>query len=1247
MAKPRAGPRPGLVEVLQQAIRLQQQGRFDEAQRRYRSVLKAQPDQADALHYLGVLRAQQGNPQEAARLISRALELRPQLAEAHSNLGNVLQALDRVEAAIASYERALELKPAYLDAHHNRGTALARLKRHAEALASFDHALALKPDHADALNDRGASLQALNRNEEAIASYDRALVLRPGYAEALNNRGSALLALNRHDEAIASYDRALALRPAHAEVLNNRGAALQALNRHAEAVASYEQALALNPDHKYAAGAAAHSRAHICDWRAYDAHARRIADAVHSRKSIIAPFAFLAMSESPADQLACARSFTDDKHPAAATPLWTGERYRHDRVRIAYLSADFHEHATAYLMAELFERHDRQRFEISAYSFGPDAPSAMRTRLMAAFERFVEVRRSSDAEVAKLLRAAEIDIAVDLKGYTGDSRPGILAHRPAPLQVNYLGYPGTLGAEYIDYILGDPIVTPEAHRACYAEKVVCLPDCYQVNDRLRRIAERTPTRTEAGLPERGFVFCSFNNNYKITPGVFDIWMRLLCQVEGSVLWLLEANPAAADNLRREAAARGVAPGRLVFAPRLALGDHLARHRLADLFLDTLPYNAHTTASDALWAGLPVLTRVGTTFAGRVAASLLTAVGLPELITDSSRQYEALALKFATDATLLQNVKDKLAGNRLTTPLFDADRFRCHLEEAYTTMWEAARRGEPACSFSVSAAAPGAAEVSPPAAVSAPAPDLSRAIQEARALHQQGQLQEAEQRYREVLEREPRHFAALHYLGAVRGQQGDPEDAIRLLKLALDVRPRSAEAHCNLGVTLARLNRHAEALPSFDQALAIHPDYPDALNGRAVTLVALSRHAEAIASYDRLLTIEPHRAEAHYRRGNLLRALGRDQEAVASYDRALALKADYSQAFNNRGNALQALRRYADALASYDRGLAIRPGHANALYNRGIVLTKLNRYAEAAASFDRVLEIDPAYNLVLSDAVHARAHACDWSDHAALTARLRAAVRSGALISPFAFLVTSDSPAEQLACARNFGRARYPAIRPPLWNGERYRHDRIRVAYLSADLHEHATAYLMAGLFERHDRSRFETTAVSFGPDLPGSMRTRLEGGFERFLDVRLKSDREVAHLLREMEIDIAVDLKGYTTDARSGILAHRPAPVQVNYLGYPGTMATDYIDYIVADRIVIPRSTSRTTRKRSSAFPTATRSMTRGGASPGTRRSAGKQACPSTRSCSAHSTTTTRSPRKCSLSGCACYCKSRAACCGC
>ena len=473
------------------------------------------------------------------------------------------------------------------------------------------------------------------------------------------------------------------------------------MRRVEEACASYGRALALDPGQKFLKGVHLHAQMLICDWSSFDSERAELDRAVREGALASLPFHLLPCSSDPQIQLICAKSFMQDKIKETFVPLWRGERYSHGRIRLAYLSSDFTDHAVSQLAAGLFERHDRSRFETIAISSGQAKPGPMRVRLEAAFERFVDAAELGDPEIARLVRELEVDIAVDLNGVTDGARPGVFARRPAPVQVNYLGYAGTMGGSHWDYILADRFVIPEDSRHAYAEQVVELPDCFMVNDDRRQIADRVPSRAQAGLPEHGFVFCCFNNAYKITPDVFDVWMRLLRHVEGSVLWLSTVHAAAAANLRREAQARGVAADRLVFAPRVARNeDHLARIRLADLFVDTLYYNAHVTAADALWAGVPVLTCPGATFASRVAGSLLGAVGLPELITTSLSDYETLALRLARDAALLSSLRQKLARNRATFPLFDTARFARHIEAAYVTMWERSRRGEPPSGFAV-------------------------------------------------------------------------------------------------------------------------------------------------------------------------------------------------------------------------------------------------------------------------------------------------------------------------------------------------------------------------------------------------------------------------------------------------------------------------------------------------------------------------------------------------------------------
>jgi protein O-GlcNAc transferase len=615
--------------------------------------------------------------------------------------GLALHRRGAVDEAAARYADVLRADPANADALYYLALISCQHGRFAEGAELARKSLDSDPKQARSHVILGRALHSLELHDDALASFDRAIAQAPELAPAHANRADVLSKIGRNVEALDSYDRALALAPDSVADWMNRGVALIALNRHDEAVISFDRGFALNPDFAQADDFRAPlllSKLRICDWTNLPAETAELLAMVRAGKPLSLPFAIVAIASSPAEQLQCARRYVEEQ--PAFPPLWQGEVYVHDRLRVAYLSADFNEHPTAYLTAGLFEQHDKSRFEITALSFGQNDNSSPRRRLEAAFEHFIDVRDNSDQEIAALMRRAEIDIAVDLMGFTKDNRLGVLARRAAPLPVNYLGYPGTTGAPYMDYILADGTVIPEDHDAFYAERVVRLPGSYQINDNRRAIIQRTPTREECGLPQNAFVFCCFNNPQKITPAIFDIWMRLLRATDNSVLWLFAGNAKAAANLRLEAEKRGVAAERLILAPKASVPDHLARHRLADLCLDTLPYNAHTTASDALWAGLPVLTCLGETFAGRVAASLNKAIGLDALITRTLAEYEALALRLARDPAYLASLKDSLNRNRDACLLFDTQSATRHIETAYLTMAEIAGRREKPHSFNV-------------------------------------------------------------------------------------------------------------------------------------------------------------------------------------------------------------------------------------------------------------------------------------------------------------------------------------------------------------------------------------------------------------------------------------------------------------------------------------------------------------------------------------------------------------------
>ena len=676
---------------------------------------------------LGFIAYQDGQPAEAVAWITKALAINPGDPAANYRCGVALHDIGRLQDAVDHYDRALAAAPGLAEACFNRGNALASLQRYLAAIDSFDAAIAIKPDHAQAFNNRGNAQKALREYDAAIASYDQAIALSPGYADAHNNRGNALrdlkqpaAAIENYDRAIAlqprlaaahcnrgnalrdlkmfeiaidSYDRAIAIAPRLAEAHFNRGVALTDSKQLLAAVDSFANTIAIQPDYPFGCGHLLHAKMLVCDWHGLADLCERVESQVQACQPAADPFGYQAACTSERSLMLCAQIYARARFPAAS---WAAPNDRaaapaapHRRtIRVGYLCGEFREQATSILLTGVWEQHDRAHFQIYAFDNGWDDQSPRRRRIDNAFHEMVDISKLSDAEAAQAIRSREIDILVNLNGYFGQGRQEIFALRPCKVQVNYLGFPGTIGADYIDYLIADRLVIPPQSQPHYSEKIVYLPDCYQPNDNRREIAKTDATRDAFGLPTEGFVFCCFNNNYKIGPATFDGWARILLQVPGSVLWLLADNQAAMHNLRAHAAQRGLEPDRLVFANRLPLAEHLARHRLADLFIDTLPYNAHTTASDALWAGLPLLTCTGSTFPGRVASSLLSAVGLPELITSSQAAYEALAIELATHPTRLQSIKHKLAKNRLTTPLFDTQAFARKLEAAYKGMLEA-------------------------------------------------------------------------------------------------------------------------------------------------------------------------------------------------------------------------------------------------------------------------------------------------------------------------------------------------------------------------------------------------------------------------------------------------------------------------------------------------------------------------------------------------------------------------------
>jgi len=677
-------------------------GRRDEALIHLERACALDPSHADAQLMLGVVYAELQRHRLALGAFDRVLALDPSNGAARANRDAIaplaqppqesesvltqralqLQTSGQVTEAAALFQQALEINPNQFVALYSLAVIGLNGGRAEVALQFAERCRHAEPRSAASWFIHGAALKAVRRFAEAIESLDRALSLDPSHLEAFITKGHAYGDQKQYALSLMEFNNVLSRDSGNAQALNNAATLLSILNQHAESARFYERLAKLHPDFDFVLGALSHSRLHSCDWEGFHALQSQIVEGVRAGKKVCRQLAFLALSDSSEDQLQCAQTVSEHSYRRSAVQLWRGERYNHERIRIGYLSPDFREHPVGHLFAGVMEKHDKARFEIYAFSLGVDDGSSLRQRFVAAADHFVDVRAKPSLEVAQIIRQHEVDILIDLAGPTMDAQPDVFGFKPAPVQVLYLGYPGTSGAEYMDYILADRTVIPEEHQKFYAEKVLYLPECYLPTDPQLVFSERTPSREEMSLPAEGFVFCSFNHDYKINPPVFDVWMRILARVKGSVLWLMRLNSDAEENLRKEAEKRGIERSRLIFAVRVpSIADHLARYRLAGLFLDTTPYNAHTTSTDALRAGLPVLTVEGGSFQSRVATSVLRTVGLPELAVRSLAEYEETAVRLAESPRELEALKARVRSQVAASRLSDATAFTLGVEAA--------------------------------------------------------------------------------------------------------------------------------------------------------------------------------------------------------------------------------------------------------------------------------------------------------------------------------------------------------------------------------------------------------------------------------------------------------------------------------------------------------------------------------------------------------------------------------------
>jgi predicted O-linked N-acetylglucosamine transferase (SPINDLY family) len=697
-----------VIRLLQQALSEHQQGRPESAKRFYQLILEKFPGQSDALHYLGVLYHQGGRTEDALGLLQQARDAAPHNPDILCNLGLLLNASGKPEEAVEVLGAALEVEPDLPALHNNLGNARLAIGDLTAAIESYRQAIRLDGGHVEAMVNLANAYMLAGRPDRGCAHCEAAIRLQPTFAQAHSMLGNLLASMDQLPAAIESHEKARQLAPDDASLICSLASCLERDRNWDEALGYFDAALAIDPACGPAISGALLLRRSTCHWSDLEASSRRFADGVRRGQSGLTPFIYLSEPSTAMEQLACSRLWSDDK-ARKMMPLRKQLAFAHarepvEKITIAYFSHDFRRHPTAYTKVGLFENHDRSRYRVLGYCNGPDDDSDIRKRVIAAFDTFRDVRGWPPTEVAKRIHADGVDILVDLKGHTLNAPTETFALRPAPIQVNYKGYPGTMGADFIDYIVADDFVVPEDDRASCSEKVVYLPETYWVDDRNRAMPATPRSRQELGLPQTGTVFCCFNSSYKLSPELFAVWMEILESVADSVLWVQNSNPrcSLADNLRREAAGRGIAAERICFAPRLPLKEYLALFRVADLFLDARPYNAHTTASDALWCGLPVLTCPGNTFSARVAGSMLRTIGLPELIAENLEDYRDTAIRLARYRDELARIRERLEMNRLTTPLYDTARLTRHMEAAYETMYQRWIDGRGPAHFSVPA-----------------------------------------------------------------------------------------------------------------------------------------------------------------------------------------------------------------------------------------------------------------------------------------------------------------------------------------------------------------------------------------------------------------------------------------------------------------------------------------------------------------------------------------------------------------
>tara|TARA_B100000131_G_C18118607_1_gene612069 strand:- start:1512 stop:3581 length:2070 start_codon:yes stop_codon:yes gene_type:complete len=664
-----------------------QKGQIDKANEECLNFLKKEPNNFDILHLLGIIFFQKKKYKLSIEYIEKAIKINPDSAEANNNLGIVLKENKLFELSLESFKNAINIDPKYVDAYNNIGIVYRELNKHEKAIDSWKKILKIKPNYIHSYNNIGNIFLEKKNPKLAIDNYNIAISLNKNFFEAYFNKGNAFQELNLHEQAIKNYNEAIKIKSNYAEAYYSKGNSLREMNLLEEAIVEYKNAFKFNSQLKNLLGSLIFTKHNLCNWENYNQEINLLKNEILKKKEVSRPFTVLSIFDSLSLQNLSAQIHVNNKYKTFNSSKKFINKNKNKKIRLAYYSADFRKHAMSYLLVKMFELHDKSKFELFAFSFGIETNDHIQKRISSTFDKFINVREKTDQEIVKLSQEHKIDIAIDLMGFTKLNRFGIFVDKCAPIQINYLGYPGTLGSKCIDYIIADKFLIPKINQKHYSEKIIYLPDSYQVRDSSQKLSEKNYTKKDLGLPENSFIFCCFNRHYKINPKIFSLWMKILNKINGSVLWMLEDNIKTSENLKKEAVKNGINEKRIIFAKRIPIEEHLSRHKAADLFIDTYPYGAHTTCSDALWTGLPVVTLAGDSFASRVAGSILSAINMKELITYSEKEYLDLIIDLATNSEKLNKLKIKLSKNKNSEPLFNTKLYTKNIESSYSKIYE--------------------------------------------------------------------------------------------------------------------------------------------------------------------------------------------------------------------------------------------------------------------------------------------------------------------------------------------------------------------------------------------------------------------------------------------------------------------------------------------------------------------------------------------------------------------------------